>query len=146
MYKNFNFSTCYQIGSVLLLTAYKINTHRWKKIAFNQNASNLARWWTEHPPPAPANYLQGFCLAVKAFKGRQGSNLDNHRFGGQSRHHSPLCAGLSAPWGLSLDVIVFTQFCPTVQEITEGEARGEILSSVTYLFFISSSLIYRKNQ
>ena len=144
MYKNFNFSTCYQIGSVLLLTAYRINTHRWKKIAFNQNASNLARWWTE--PSSRQNHLQGFCLAVKAFKGRQGSNLDNHRFGGQSHSHSPLCAGLSAPRGLSLDVIVFTQFCPTVQEITEGEAREEILSSVNYLFFISSSLIYRKNQ
>ena len=50
--------------------------------------------------------------------------------GGQSGHHAPLCAGLSAPRGLSLDVIVFTQFCPTVQEITEGEAREEILSSV----------------
>ena len=45
-----------------------------KKIAFNQNASDLGRWWTEHPPP---KHLQGFCLAIKAFKGRQGSNLDN---------------------------------------------------------------------
>lgn len=44
-----------------------------KKIAFNQNASDLGRWWTEHPP----KHLQGFCLAIKAVKGRQGSNLDN---------------------------------------------------------------------
>ena len=30
--------------------------------------------------------------------------------------------------------------------ITEGEAKEEIWSSVNYLFFISTSLIYRKNR
>ena len=57
---------------------------------------------------------------------------------GQSRHHPPLFAGLS-----TLDALLFTQF---VDEVTEGEAREEIRSSVNYLFFISTSSIYRKNQ
>ena len=38
---------------------------------------------------------------------------------------------------------LITQF---VQEITEGEAKGETWSSVNYLFFISISLIQGKNQ
>ena len=34
----------------------------------------------------------------------------------------------------------------TVWDITEGEAKEEIRSSVHYLLFISTSLIYRKNR
>ena len=45
--------------------------------------------------------------------------------------------------GLSLDAILFSQF---VCEITEGGAGEEIRSSVNYLFFNSTSLIYGKNQ
>ena len=44
---------------------------------------------------------------------------------------------------LFLDVILFTQF---VCQITEGGGRKETWSSVNYLFFISTSLIYGKNQ
>ena len=43
-----------------------------KKVAFNQNAGNLGRRWTQH---SPKNNLQRFCLAMKTFKGKQGSNL-----------------------------------------------------------------------
>ena len=43
----------------------------------------------------------------------------------------------------SLDAFLFTQ---SVHEMTEGEAREEIWSSVNYLFFISTSLIYRRSQ
>ena len=61
--------------------------------------------------------------------------------GDQSSHHSELLVGLSIPCDFPLDIILFTWF---VQEITDGEARGETWSSVNYLVFIS--LIYRKNQ
>ena len=44
---------------------------------------------------------------------------------------------------LSLDAIFFTQF---VSEITGGEAGKEIWLSVNYLFFISTSFIYEKDQ
>ena len=57
-------------------------------------------------------------------------------------HHPALCAGLLT-CDFSLDATLFTQ---SVHEITEGKAREEIWSSVNYLFFISTSLIYGKNQ
>ena len=63
--------------------------------------------------------------------------------GGQSHHHPPLCVGLSAPYDLSLDAILSTQF---VWEITEGEAKEEIWSAVHHLFFIFTSFTYRKYQ
>ena len=44
---------------------------------------------------------------------------------------------------LFLDAILFTQF---VCKITEGGARKETWSSANYLFFISTYLIYGKNQ
>ena len=43
----------------------------------------------------------------------------------------------------SLEAILFTQF---VCKIIEREAMEEIWSSVNYLFFIFTSLIYGKNQ
>ena len=43
----------------------------------------------------------------------------------------------------SVDALLFTQ---SVHEMTEGEAGEEIWSSVNYLFFISTSSIYRRNQ
>ena len=55
----------------------------------------------------------------------------------------PLRADLSTPCDLSLNAILFTQF---VHKIAEGEAKEEIWSSVNYLFFISTSLIYGKDQ
>ena len=62
--------------------------------------------------------------------------------GGQSLRHPPLRAGLWTPRDLSLDAIWFTWF---VYEITEGEARKEIWSSVNHQFFVSA-LIYGKSQ
>ena len=67
----------------------------------------------------------------------------NHGDWCQSRRHSPLCAGWSTPCDLFLDAVSCTQF---VREITEGEAGEESRSSVSYLFFISTSLIYRGKQ
>ena len=61
---------------------------------------------------------------------------------GQSRFDPPLRAVLSAPHGLPLDVILFTQF---VQEIIEGEAREEVCSRVNDLVFISTALICGEN-
>ena len=48
----------------------------------------------------------------------------------------------STSYDFSLDALLCTQ---SVHEMTEGEAREEIWSSVNYLFFISTSLIYGKN-
>ena len=55
----------------------------------------------------------------------------------------PLPTGSWTSYDLSLDVILFTQF---VQEITEREGRKEVWSSVNFLFFISTTLIYGKNR
>jgi len=55
----------------------------------------------------------------------------------------PLRAVLSAPRGLPLDALLFTQF---VQEITEGEAREEVCSRANDLVFISTALICGENR
>lgn len=57
--------------------------------------------------------------------------------GGQSHGHPPQCAGSSASRDLSLYTALFTQF---ICEISEGDVREVIWSSVNYLF-ISASLI-----
>lgn len=54
----------------------------------------------------------------------------------------------STSYDFSVDALLFTQ---SVHEMTEGEAGEgeageEIWSSVNYLFFISTSSIYRRNQ
>lgn len=54
-----------------------------------------------------------------------------------------LCAGLTTSCDLSLDALLFTQF---VCKITKRESEEEVWSSVNYLFFIPTSLIYRKQQ
>lgn len=75
----------------------------------------------------------------KFFKGKRevsGGGVHSH-------HHPPPCAGLSTSCDLSLDAILFTQL---VFEITEGEDREEMWSSVNCLSLISTSLIYRKNK
>ena len=64
----------------------------------------------------------------------------NHWAGGQSHHHPSPNAVLSTSCDLSLDVILFPHFVPTVCEITKGEAK-----EVNYLFFMSIYLIYGKN-
>ena len=70
--------------------------------------------------------------------------------GSQSHQHPPLRAGLRASCDLPLDVILFMQFSGLlsqfVQEITEGEAEEETWPSVNYLFFTSTSLIYRTSR
>ena len=50
---------------------------------------------------------------------------------GQSGHHAPLCAGLSAPHDRPLGVSL-------VHKITGGEARGKIWSSVILLLHFYS--------
>ena len=47
---------------------------------------------------------------------------------------------------LPIFLCILSCFTLFVHEITEGEARKAFWSSVSYLFFISTSLIYRKNQ
>ena len=70
--------------------------------------------------------------------------------GCQSPFHPSLRAGLATSCGLCLDIFLFTQFVRMVffffHEVTEGKAREETWSSVNYLFFISTSLIYGENQ
>ena len=57
--------------------------------------------------------------------------------------HAGLCAGLTTSCDLSLDALLFTQFAC---KITKRESGEEIWSSGNYLFFIPTSLIYRKKQ
>ena len=92
----------------------------------------------------PQNHLRRFYLAVKVLKGNREVISVNHGDAGrgcQSGHHPPLCADLST-CVFSSDAI-FAQF---VCEITKGEAREDIWSSLHYLLFISTSLMYRKGQ
>lgn len=56
--------------------------------------------------------------------------------------YTDLCAALSTPCDLPLDVILVTQL---FLKITEGEARAEICS-VNFLFFIPTSLINRNHR
>ena len=83
--------------------------------------------WEMADSASPESHLRRFSSAMKAFKGKQKQSQLITEIGGQSHCHSPLCAGLSTPCDLSLDVILFTQF---VQEATERETREEIWSSV----------------
>ena len=127
--------------SVPRLVAYKTNTHK---------------WWKEKLPPSecwqfgemvdsgsPRNHLWRFCWVMKVWKGRREVIPVNHWDGGQSHCHPPLCAGLSTPRDLSLDAVSLTWF---IHKTTEGEAGEETWSSVHYLLFISSPLIYGKNR
>ena len=63
---------------------------------------------------------------------------------GQSNRHPPLGTGLTTR-GLLLETCSHSLITQFVWETVEGEAREEIWSSVNYLFFISTSLIHRKN-
>ena len=67
--------------------------------------------------------------------------------GGQSHRHPPtVCRLVDSSWSSSRWYLVHSLVTQFVHQITEGEAREEIWLSVDYLFFISTSLIYRKNR
>ena len=100
----------------------------------------MGRWWIQHPPKTTS---EESAQPWKFLKGKREVITVDQGDGGQSHHYPPQCAGLSAPCCLSSDAILFTQF---VHKITAGEAGEEIWSSVKYLFFNSTSLIYRKHQ
>ena len=109
-----------------------------KERCFNQNASNLGRWCTQCPPK---NHLRRFCSAMKVFKGKGEIIWVNHwDRESDSSPSPPVCRLVNYLWSFFRWYIVHT-----ICEITEGEAEEEIWSSVNYLFFISTSLIYRKN-
>ena len=110
-----------------------------RKVAFNQNAGNLGRWWTQCPPKTIS---EDSAQPWKFLKGKREVISVNHWDGGSESSPSPTaCRLVDSSW--SLDAVLFTQF---VREITEGAAREEIQSSVNYLFFISTSLIYGRSQ
>ena len=62
--------------------------------------------------------------------------------GGQTGCCFPLYVDSSISRDLSLHITVFTQFAG----LLKGEVREEIWSSVPYLFFVSTYLIYGKIQ
>lgn len=127
------------MDQVLLLATYKVElTNDTKRSCFCQNTSNLGRWWTHYLPKTVSKYS---AWPWKLLKGNKEVILVNH-WDSQSHHHPPLCAGLCSLHGLSLDAILFTQF---FHELTEGESREEIWSSVYYVVFISISFIYGMN-
>lgn len=113
-----------------------------RKGVFSQNAGNLGRQWTQCPPKPPLKIL----LNHEHFKGKKGRNLSESLRWGLRDVVIPCPDLRTDSWtscDLPLKVILFTQF---VLEIMEGEARGEISSSVNNLFFILTSFIYGKNQ
>lgn len=88
---------------------------------------------------SPQNHLPRSCSAMKAFKGNREVISWLTEAGASHRPpplHTHLGAGWSTPSGLSSDVILFTQLFANWRE-----AREEIWSSVSSLFFISASLI-----
>ena len=96
-----------------------------RKVTFNPSAGNLGRWWTQFPHKAIS---EDSAQPWKFLKGKKEVISVNH-WNGVRIGDSPLCACLSTSCDFSLDAILFTQF---VHEVTEGEAREEIWSSVTY--------------
>ena len=95
----------------------------------------------------PQNLLLRFFSVVKALKGGREVTQVNHRNGGWvSLPSSTACRLIGFLWPCSKFHLVHSLVTPFVHEITEGEAREEVWSSVSYLFFISTSLIYGKNQ
>lgn len=106
---------------------------------------NLGRRWTQHPPKTsskdsawPWTLLKGPRKRISVDHwlnwGGRGVAIPHKpvcRLGGTSRSPSRCCHSL------------VTRF---VQEITRGEASEEVWSSVNYFFFISTSLIYGRNQ
>ena len=109
------------------------------KVAFNQNADIREMVDSVFPIIISEDSIRPW----RFIKGNRQVTPANHWDGSQSHHYPPQCAGLSAPGCLSSGAILFTQFGP---KITEGEAGEEIWLSVKYLFFNSTSLIYRKHQ
>ena len=112
-----------------------------RKVAFNQNADNLKRWWTQCPPKTISkDSIQPW----KLLKRKREVTSINHWGRRSESSPSPTACRLACRlvdflW--SSDAILFSQF---IHEMTEGEAREETWSSVNYLFFISTSLIYGK--
>ena len=131
------------LNQVWLLATGKINMRQRDvgrgKGVFNQNAGSLGRWWTQC---SPQNHLQRFWLAMEVLRGRRELTSVNHWDGGSEcmEAHQLLVIVLSM---LSRLYSLVTQF---LHEIMGGEARTEIWSSVNYLFFLSTSLIYRKSR
>ena len=79
-------SFCYWIKACCLQNQYSPAVDR--KVAFNQNAGNLGKRWTQHPQ---------ILLGNEDFKGKKGRNLSwslRWGWGGAVvRHHPPLHAG-----------------------------------------------------
>ena len=79
---------------------------------------------------------------MKIFKGQGEVISVNHWDREWDSSLSPTVCRLVDLLYLPLDIILFTQF---FHEITEGEAKKEIWSSVNYLCFISTFLSYGEN-
>ena len=135
-------------SQVWLLTAWKSTCKREilveRKVAYNQNASNLEREWIQWLPKPNS---EDSAWLWEFLKGK-GEVLSGGHWDGRSELlPSPTacrlrCRFINFLW-FSLYAIVFTQF---VCGITAGKAREEIWSPDNYLFLISVSLIYGKNQ
>ena len=100
----------------------------------------MGRWWPKHSP-APTQLPLNSLFSHETGKESQLTT----EMKGQSHRHPPLGTGLTTR-GLLLETCSHSLITQFVWEIVEGEAREQIWSSVNYLFFISTSLIHRKNQ
>ena len=118
-----------------------------REVAFNQNAGNLGEVVDSVSTKNLQRFqdLQRFCYSWNILKGQRKASQLIIVTEGQSLQYSPSCIPMSRCnflW-FFFKCYLFTQF---IHEITEGEAREEIWSFVNDLLFISTSLIYEKNQ
>lgn len=93
-----------------------------RKVAFNENAGNLGRWWS-----APKTTCEDFqSSAMKAFKRKKGCNRLLVGIGSQSPPYPLLCVGLSTSCDFSLATILFT-----------GLLKGKLGRRSGHLFLLS---------
>lgn len=113
-----------------------------KKSCLESESRQSQTRWT-NVPPKPNSEDSAQPRKFSREKGKESRLIAE--IGDQIDSHPPLRAGWLTPCerDLSLDAILLTQ---SIWEITEGEARGEIWSPVNHLFFIFTSLIYRRSQ
>ena len=77
---------------------------------------------------------------MKALKEREGSNLVHHRDGSQSLCHPPVCTACVQACQLLMIFLQMLWCSQSVLEITEGEAREEVCSSVNSSFLLLRSM------